>query len=740
MIIRLRNAVFMFILAGVCLLAACSGPGSGAIIDFETPEGLPAGWMKMDPNGSYSIQTDPENARHGNRSLLLEYVSGKETRMHSVMAMLPIPVDFSGSEVELSGYIKTEALRDGICGLYIRAEGDPGWTEIDGMRKEKISGTTDWKHYTVKVPLKKGAQDITIGVYHTGRGKVWFDQLEIRVDGKALAAANRRDLPPAKRDTAFRNGTGIQIGPLSPQSIDNLVLLGKVWGFLKYYHPAIVAGGYNWDAELFRILPAVLPCTDKQQRNQVLLQWIAALPPFHPDNSPSRKDTSEIKHQPDLQWLADKVELGDSLAAVLTGIRHAARGDRYYYMDIQSDSRPAFTNEIRYPQAEAADDGYRLLALFRYWNIVQYYFPYKHLIGEEWTAVLKRFVPVFVKAEDAPAYHLALQQLVCSIQDGHAYLQGNTATTDLFFGKYAIPADVRYVEGKPVVMEYPGDSTGVGLKRGDVILKVNGMPATAISERLRPYIAASNMGSRMWGVATKLLRGQDSLMTVEVVRDNRLKVLKLTGYSEMDPRRYKALPERAAWTVLPEHVGFVQMGALQKSQVPDMMKRFLSVKGIIIDLRQYPREMLLQDLCGYLTSSGVPYFRTYIPSVTEPGEFRFMTTAKLGGGNRYPYLGKIMVLVNEQTESRGEFFAMGFAALPNATIIGSATAGVDGDATEFYLPGGWKTRITGTGICWPDGRETQREGVIPDVTVKPTLKGVREGRDEVLEAAISRLK
>ena len=52
------------------------------------------------------------------------------------------------------------------------------------------------------------------------------------------------------------------------------------------------------------------------------------------------------------------------------------------------------------------------------------------------------------------------------------------------------------------------------------------------------------------------------------------------------------------------------------------------------------------------------------------------------------------------------------------------------------LPGNRVTRISGIGVYYPDGRETQRVGIVPDVAVQPTLRGIREGRDEVLERAV----
>ncbi len=43
--------------------------------------------------------------------------------------------------------------------------------------------------------------------------------------------------------------------------------------------------------------------------------------------------------------------------------------------------------------------------------------------------------------------------------------------------------------------------------------------------------------------------------------------------------------------------------------------------------------------------------------------------------------------------------------------------------------------ISGIGIYYPDGTETQRKGVKIDVVVNPTIKGIKAGRDELLEKA-----
>ena len=106
-----------------------------------------------------------------------------------------------------------------------------------------------------------------------------------------------------------------------------------------------------------------------------------------------------------------------------------------------------------------------------------------------------------------------------------------------------------------------------------------------------------------------------------------------------------------------------------------------------------------------------------------------------GSENKDHYKGKVIVLLNEESLSQAEWTAMCFQTAGNTTIIGSQTAGADGNVTELDFKG-FHTRYTGIGVYYPDRRETQRIGIVPDIEVKPTIKGIQEGKDEVLDRAL----
>ena len=130
----------------------------------------------------------------------------------------------------------------------------------------------------------------------------------------------------------------------------------------------------------------------------------------------------------------------------------------------------------------------------------------------------------------------------------------------------------------------------------------------------------------------------------------------------------------------------------------------------------------------------VPFARFTNADLANPGAFQWGPTVSLTPTSPR-YQGKVVVLVDEVSVSQAEYTSMAFRAA-GATIVGSTTAGADGNVSAIPLPGGLSSMISGLGVFYPDKRPTQRIGIVPDVEVKPTIEGIRLGRDEVLDAAV----
>jgi C-terminal processing protease CtpA/Prc len=79
---------------------------------------------------------------------------------------------------------------------------------------------------------------------------------------------------------------------------------------------------------------------------------------------------------------------------------------------------------------------------------------------------------------------------------------------------------------------------------------------------------------------------------------------------------------------------------------------------------------------------------------------------------------------------------MFFESATNVTFIGTPTNGANGDVTNLVLPGGIYASFSGHDVRHADGRQLQRVGIQPHIKIEPTISGIREGRDEILEGAI----
>jgi len=187
--------------------------------------------------------------------------------------------------------------------------------------------------------------------------------------------------------------------------------------------------------------------------------------------------------------------------------------------------------------------------------------------------------------------------------------------------------------------------------------------------------------------------------------------------------------------LLNEEIAYVKIAEAADVDFDAFAKSMEKTKGLIVDMRNYPNSMSMFTLGPHLVSHDTNFARFTIGDLSNPGAFHWGATASYRPAAPL-YKGKVVILVDEITQSSAEYHAMAFRAVPGAVVIGSTTAGADGNVSQIALPGGLRTMISGIGVFYPDGRPTQRVGIVPDKEVKPTIAGLSAGRDEVLEAAL----
>jgi C-terminal processing protease CtpA/Prc len=397
--------------------------------------------------------------------------------------------------------------------------------------------------------------------------------------------------------------------------------------------------------------------------------------------------------------------------------------------------------EMTYPALE-----YRILAAFRIWNAIHYFFPYKHLMGEDWNAVLRDFLPKFEQAKDALEYSLVVAQMMTHIHDSHAYVSGNVINEH--FGTGYPPIRVRFIENSLVVTHLYNESIAksAGVEIGDIVLKVDGEDAQTRMMRYGQYISASTPQSNMDKATLGFMNGKDKSVVTLTLRDRtgKVKEVKLARNFEDFTTLYHRERSGDIIKLLPGNIGYADLDRLTIGMIDDMLERFKNTKAIIFDMRGYPNGVFWflaprlaekQSVAAALLET--PIVGSSVTANALESAFQMIQPPPPGAGI---YKGKTVMLIDERAASQSEHTGLFLRAANGTVFIGNRTTGVDGEITSLSVPGGIGIGFSGQSARFPDGKQLQRLGLIPDVEIKPTIKGIQQGRDEILDGAIRYLQ
>jgi C-terminal processing protease CtpA/Prc len=121
--------------------------------------------------------------------------------------------------------------------------------------------------------------------------------------------------------------------------------------------------------------------------------------------------------------------------------------------------------------------------------------------------------------------------------------------------------------------------------------------------------------------------------------------------------------------------------------------------------------------------------------VTQPPAYREVYQM-LGGAAGSKYLKPTVMLIDQNAISRAEHSALFFRVAAHTRFVGTATDGADGDVTSMVAPGAVRMFFSGQGVRYPDGKQLQRVGILPDVWVEPTAADVARQTDVVLQKGL----
>jgi len=321
----------------------------------------------------------------------------------------------------------------------------------------------------------------------------------------------------------------------------------------------------------------------------------------------------------------------------------------------------------------------------------------------------------------------ALRRLVADARDGH----GRVADLRQFTSPASFPLRLALVESRVVVVASHASNVAVG----SVVVSIDGANAAdrfaATMQRFsgtaqwRQSQAAYEIAFCPNGATSRLvIENGGPQQTVDVPC--------ATGLAPDETRPAQIAELRPG-------VWYVNLTQVKTADLTPVLGTLAAAKGVVFELRGYP------------TEAGLPLLRHLIDA---PETDRWMHIARITGpfgqsaGWRdigwdlkpeAPKLGgKIVFLTDGRAISYAES-VMGYIHDRHlATIVGSPTAGTNGNIATFTVPGGFSIVFTGMRVTGHDGSAVHHlVGIKPDIAVTPTIAGLRAGKDEVLERALS---
>jgi len=426
----------------------------------------------------------------------------------------------------------------------------------------------------------------------------------------------------------------------------------------------------------------------------------------------------------------------------------------------------AVTGATRASGADPNDDEWRgspeqkVWGLMQVWGTVKYNFAFfARLPDLDWDAAVRAAIPRVLDAPDQEEYYRRLGELTALLHDGHTLV----VPPSLREGAYDNPPlEFQVVEDR-IVLVRAGDTEEIraqAVRPGMELVTVGeGIPARQCLQEnaLRYYPGSTKEGGEAFGMFLFLRGPKNTTVKLGLADANgAIRTVVLTRKSQnLDGSEFRLrirdLSPLVEAKKMAHGVAYMRIATFDDEKVVGEVNAELdrldlkSPRGLILDLRYnlggddryaYPIIPRLVDRPVLGSTWRTPEYHPAYASWGRAEKPLQGDTVRIEPAQGKRYSGPLVILTGPNTMSTSEDFIVPLDYSGRAFIVGEPTAGTTGNPVNVRLPGGAILRVCSLWSTYPDGREFVGRGIQPDVAVRPTLAGIRAGRDEVLEKAI----
>jgi len=720
-------------------------------LDFEQGKigQLPEGWDSA--TTGYVAELSEDQAKSGKRAALLRNAPGAGNSSPFGILMQAInAVTLRGHRVRFRAAVRTE---DGDSEVRVHL-----WMQVDrGANQKGFMGNQPitpgkWQYYEIVGDVDEDAAVINIGMLLVNKGKAWLDDVSLEDLGRVVVRAE----PPRS---------------LTARGLQNLVAFTRLLGYVRHFHPSDEAADADWNTFAIKAVSEVEDAknaADLSQRLESIFLPVAPTIRVFPTAEHPRplRELSPPANEPTLrvvswrhQGFGQKARQnsiykservwqnapGGTLPKDSPDPRQPFRADLgggvsclvplALFGDAKGTLPHAATGETKSKDElvkySGNDRATRLADVGLAWNILEHFYPYFDVVQTDWQQALRAALTSAANDADEKAFLITLRRMVVQLHDGHGNVYHPADAADYF-----IPVIIEWVEGQLVISDVA--STGnEGLRPGDVVLKVDGQPsASELSER-EALVSAATTQWRRFGALEQIRAGaKDSVVTLDVKsQSGQVRSVVLHRTIEAEALR-ESRPDKIS--ELKPGIFYLDLDRIKDEDFQAVLPKLEQAHGIVFDLRGYPR--VSPAVISHLADKPIESALFLLPVITMPdhAHMKFDDAGRWKLEPVAPRLtAKMAFLVDGRAISYAESWMGIVEAYKLAAIVGEPTAGTNGDINPFNLPGNYTVIWTGLKVLKHDGSQHHGIGIQPTVPVSRTIRGIREGRDEQLERALS---
>ena len=367
----------------------------------------------------------------------------------------------------------------------------------------------------------------------------------------------------------------------------------------------------------------------------------------------------------------------------------------------------------------------RLGNIINTYNVFQHFYPYFDVIAVDWDTAFQFAIKQSYHDKNRKNHFETLEKFTAKLKDGHISVRGGN--------------NENYIP--PILWEWIGDKLVVThvidkhlvIKKGAIIEKINGISPHDFFYTIEERISAATETWLNYKAQTKSLYGSKGstidlqIESIEYKLSRDFNYQQVVKSNDISPMKYKLYKDSS--------IVYLNLDLLNMDMINSLMPILKDSKAIICDLRGHPRETI--DLISHLLkkdASDMDWLQ--IPQILYPDLENICGYKKEGFilKAKKPYLGdkQVIFIIDGRAISAAETYLSYIEGYNLATLIGQPTAGTNGNVNSFRLPGDLYISWTGMKVVKHDGSQHHGIGILPDIRVEKTIKGIVEGRDEFL--------